>query len=63
MFIDVLQMKYRDIMTGKDKSHPDITKEEAIRNIEEIESTRRALNGNAIVGYALRHMVLKIQES
>ena len=63
MFIDVLQMKYRDIMTGKDKAHGSITKEEAIRNIEEIENTRRDLNGNAIVGYALRHLVLKLQES
>ena len=62
-FLDVLEMSYRDIMTGKDRFHNSVTREESIRNIEEIENTRRALDGNAIVAYAMRHMVLKIQEN
>ena len=38
-------------------------KDEAIRDIETTEETRRALNGNAVVGYAMRRLILKIQEN
>ena len=62
-FLDILQLKYRDIMTGKDRRYGSVSRDEAIRIIEEIESTRRALNSNAIVGYAVKHLVLKIQEN
>ncbi len=62
-FLDVLELRYRDIMVGKRQFPGSVSKDEAIRNIEEIEKTRRALDGNAIVGYAIRHLVLKIQES
>lgn len=62
LFLDILESRLRDVMTGKDKSFPDTGKDEAIRDIEITEETRRALNGNAVVGYAMRGLILKIQE-
>lgn len=62
-FLDVLEGRYRDIMVGTDKKSRFISRDEAIRDIEIIEETRRALNGNAIVNYALKRMALKIQEN
>ncbi|MBR6473179.1 MAG: hypothetical protein IKS99_05605 [Firmicutes bacterium] len=62
-FLDLLENTYRDIMIGRDERSRLIGKEEAIRAIEIIEETRRALYGNAIVGYALKRMALRIQEN
>ncbi len=61
-FLDVLETRLGDIMTGRETS-PVMTKDEAIRAIEKTEETRRALYGNAIVGYAVKGLVLKIQEN
>ena len=63
VFLDIIEGRFRDIMTGKDKAHSSMGRERAIKDIELTEETRRALNGNAVVGYALRRMVLKIQEN
>lgn len=63
LFLDIFEGKLRDIMTGKNTSFPSVSREKAITDIELTEETRRALNGNAVVGYALRRMVLKIQEN
>lgn len=63
VFLDTIEGRFRDIMTGRDRAHSSMGRERAIRNIELTEETRRALNGNAVVGYALRRMVLKIQEN
>ena len=62
-FLDVLEGVYRDIMVGSDKRSRFISRDEAIKDIEIIEETRRALNGNAITAYALKRMALKIQEN
>lgn len=62
-FLDILETRYRNIMIGTDKKSRYISRDEAIRDIEIIEETRRALNGNAITGYALKRMALKIQEN
>jgi hypothetical protein len=50
-------------MTGAFRMVPEMGKDEAIRDIETTEETRRALNGNAVVGYAMRRLILKIQEN
>ena len=63
VLLDLLESRLRDIMTGKDSLRASIGKDEAIRNIEITEDTRRALNGNAVVGYAMRRLVLRIQEN
>ena len=63
LLLDILEQRFRDIMIGKDKDHPGISKEKAMRSIELTEETRRALLGNAIVNYALRRLALKIQEN
>lgn len=63
LLLDLLESRLRDIMTGKDSLRTSMGKDEAIRNIEITEDTRRALNGNAVVGYAMRRLVLEIQEN
>ena len=63
LFLDILESRLRDIMTGKDSLRTSMGKDEAIRNIEITEDTRRALNGNAVVGYAMKRLILKIQEN
>lgn len=63
LLLDLLESRLRDIMTGKDSLRTSIGREEAIRDIEITEDTRRALNGNAVVGYAMRRMILRIQEN
>ena len=63
LFLDVLENRYRDIMTGRDRRYPSVTKDKAIRNIELTEETRRALNGNAVTDYAIKRLALKIQEN
>ena len=63
LLLDILESRLRDIMTGRDSLRTSMGKDEAIRNIEITEDTRRALNGNAVVGYAMRRLVLEIQEN
>jgi len=63
LLLDLLESRLRDIMTGKDSLRTSMGKDEAIRNIEITEDIRRALNGNAVVGYAMRRLVLEIQEN
>lgn len=63
LFLDILESRLRDIMTGEYRMNPEMGREEAIRNIELTEETRRALNGNAVVNYAMRRLILKIQEN
>ena len=63
LFLDILESRLRDIMTGRDSLRTSMGKDEAIRNIEITEDTRRALNGNAVVGYAMKRLILKIQEN
>lgn len=63
LFLDILESRLRDIMTGKDKGFASFGKDEAIQNIEITEETRRALNGNASVNYAMRRLALRIQEN
>ena len=63
LFLDILESRLRDIMTGAFRMVPEMGKDEAIRDIETTEETRRALNGNAVVGYAMRRLILKIQEN
>ena len=63
LLLDLLESRLRDIMTGKDSLRTSRGKDEAIRNIEITEDIRRALNGNAVVGYAMRRLILEIQEN
>lgn len=63
LLLDLLESRLRDIMTGKDKGFASFGKDEAIQNIEITEETRRALNGNASVNYAMRRLALRIQEN
>ena len=63
LLLDLLESRLRDIMTGKDSLRTSMGKDEAIRNIEITEDIRRALNGNAVVGYAMRRLILEIQEN
>ena len=63
LLLDLQESRLRDIMTGKDSFRTSMGKDEAIRNIEITEDIRRALNGNAVVGYAMRRLVLEIQEN
>ena len=63
LLLDILESRLRDIMTGKDSLRNSMSREEAIRNIEITEDTRRVLNSNAIVNYAMRRLILEIQEN
>lgn len=63
LLLDLLESRLRDIMTGKDSLRTSMGKDEAIRNIEITEDIRRALHGNAVVGYAMRRLILEIQEN
>lgn len=63
LLLDILESRLRDIMTGKDSLRTSMGKDEAIRNIEITEDIRRALIGNAVVGYAMKLLILKIQEN
>lgn len=63
LFLDILENRLRDVMTGSIRIVPEMGRDEAIRNIETVEETRRALNGNAVVNYAIRRLILRIQEN
>ena len=62
-FLDYLELRMRDVMTGRTRGEVDLRKDRAIDAIELSEEARRELDGNAIYGYTIRKLILKIQEN